>query len=49
MLVKSKIPTSDQMPKINKEEDIKRDIDEKNRDASERKNLIRIKDVEESS
>ena len=48
VLVKSQIPTSDQMLKINKEVEIKRAIVEKNRVASERKNLIRIEDVEES-
>ena len=37
------------MSKIDKEAEIKRSIDEKNRVASERKNLIRIEDVEESS
>ena len=37
------------MPTIDKEVEIKRSIDEKNRVASEWKNLIRIEDVEESS
>ena len=37
------------MIKIDKEVDIKRAIDEKNKFASEWKNIIRIKDVEESS
>jgi hypothetical protein len=37
------------MSKIDKEAEIKKSIDEKNRVASERKNLIRIEDVEESS
>ena len=49
VLVKSQIPTLDQMSKIDKEAKIKRAIEEKNRDASEWKNLIRIEDVEESS
>ena len=37
------------MSKIDKEEEIKRDIEEKNTVASDRKNLIRIEDVEKSS
>ena len=37
------------MTKIDKEVEIKRAIEEKNRAVSERKNLIKIKDVEESS
>jgi hypothetical protein len=36
------------MSKIYKEAEIKKSIEEKNRVASERKNLIRIEDVEES-
>jgi hypothetical protein len=49
VLVKSQIPTPYQMSKIGKEEEIKKAINEKNRDASEWKNLIKIGDVEESS
>ena len=49
VLVKSQIPTPDQMSKIDKEAEIKRAIEEKNRATSEQKNLIRIEDVEESS
>ena len=49
VLVKSRIPTPDKMLKIDKEVEIKRGIEEKNRSASVQKNLIRIKDVEESS
>ena len=49
VLVKSQIPTLDQMIKIDKEEEIKKSIVEKNKDASEWKNIIRIEDVEESS
>ena len=49
VLVKSWIPTPNQMSKVDKEAKIKRDIVEKNRATSERKNLIRIEDVEESS
>ena len=37
------------MIKIDKEAKIKRAIVENNRDASEQKNIIRVKDVEESS
>jgi hypothetical protein len=37
------------MTKIVKEAEIKRAIEEKNRATSERKNLIRIEDVEELS
>ena len=39
----------DQMTKIDKEVEIKKSMDKKNRAASERKNIIRMKDVEESS
>ena len=49
MLVKYQIPTPNQMLKIDKEAKIKKAIDEKNRAASERKNIIRIEDLEESS
>ena len=49
MLVKSQIPTSDQMLKIDKEAEIKKAIDEKNRVASEKKNIIETNVVEESS
>jgi len=37
------------MSKINKEAEIEKAIEEKHRATSERKNLIRIEDVEESS
>ena len=37
------------MSKIDKESKIKKAIEEKNKVATERKNLIRIEDVEESS
>lgn len=37
------------MPKIDKEEEIKKSIVEKNRVASKRNNIIIIEDVEESS
>ena len=37
------------MLKIDKKAEIKKAIDEKNRVASEQNNIIRIKDVEESS
>jgi hypothetical protein len=49
VLVKSKIPTLDQMSKVDKEAETKKAIEEKNKVASERKHLIRIEDVEESS
>ena len=47
MLVKSQIPTPNQMSKVDKEAKTKRAIEEKNKVASERQNLIRIEDVEE--
>ena len=46
VLVKSQIPTPNQMSKIDKEVEIKRAMDEKNRVASDRKNLIKIEDIE---
>ena len=49
VLVKSQIPSIDEMTRANKEEEIQRAIVEKNRAAIERKNPIRIKDGEESS
>ena len=49
VLVKSQIPTLDQMSKIDKEAEIKRSIEEKNRAGSEWKNIIKIEDAEESS
>ena len=49
MLVKSQKPTLDQMSKVDKEAETKRAIEEKNKVASERKNLVKIEDVEESS
>ena len=48
VLVKSQIPTPNQMCKIDKEAEIKRDIEEKNSVASERKKIIKIEDAEES-
>ena len=48
VLVKSQIPTSDHMLKIDKEVEIKKDIIEKNRGAHEWNNIIIIEDVEES-
>ena len=49
VLVKSQIPTPDQMSKVDKEAETKKSIEEKNKATSERKNLVRIEDVEESS
>ena len=49
VLVKSQIPTPDQMSKVDKEAERKKAIEEKNKFASKRKNLVRIEDVEESS
>ena len=49
MLVKSQIPTLDQMSKMDKEEETKLTIEEKNKIASKWDNLDRIEDVEESS
>ena len=49
VLVKSQIPTPDQMSKMDKEAKIKKAIEEKSKVSSERKNLVRIEDVEESS
>ena len=49
VLVKSQIPTLNQMSKVDKEAETKKSIEEKNKVASEQKNLIRIEDVEESS
>ena len=49
VLVKSQILTLNQMTKIDKEAKIKKAIAEKRKDAIEWKNIIRIKDVEESS
>ena len=48
VLVKSQIPTPDQVLKIDKEAKIKKPIDEKNRATSEWKNIIRIEELEES-
>ena len=48
VLVKSQIPTPDQMSKVDKEAETKRAIKEKNKIASERDNLVIIEDVEES-
>ena len=49
VLVRSQIPTSNQMSKIDKESEIKKSIEEKNKVASEWRNLVRIEDQEESS
>ena len=49
VLVKSQIQTPYQMTKIDKEVEIKKAIDEKNKASIEKKNIIRIKDVKESS
>ena len=49
VLVKSQILTPYQITKIDKEAKTKKSITEKRRYAIERKNIIRIKDVEESS
>ena len=49
MLVKSKIPTLDQMVQIDKEAEIQKSKAEKRKAAIEHSNLIRIKDEEEES
>ena len=49
VLVKSQIPTLDQMSKVDKEGETKRGIEEKNKVSSERQNVVKIEDVEESS
>ena len=49
VLVKSQIPTPDQMIKINKEAVIQKSKEKKNKDAIERRNIIRVEDEEESS
>ena len=49
VLVKSQIPTPDQMSKEDKEEEPNKSIEEKNKVATKWKNLVRIEDVEESS
>ena len=49
MFVKSQIPTLGQMSKVDKEAETKKSIEEKNKVARKRKNLIRIEDEEESS
>ena len=49
VLVKSQIPTLDQMTKVDKEEEIHKAIAEKSIVAIEQNNIIRIKDEEESS
>ena len=49
MSVKSQIPTPNQITKIDKESEIKKGVDENNRDARWRKIIIKIKEVEESS
>ena len=47
--MKSQIATPDQMTKVDKEEEIQKAMDEKIRVSIEQKNIIRIKDEEESS
>jgi hypothetical protein len=49
VLVKSQIPTPDQMTKIDKKSEIKKAIAKKNRASIEWKNSIRIEAGEESS
>ena len=49
VLLMSQIPTRDQMSKVDKEANLKRSIEERNKVASERINIIRIEDEEESS
>ena len=49
VLVMSQIPTPDQMSKVDKEVELKRAIEQKNKVASERDNIVRIEDEEESS
>ena len=49
VLVKSKIPTPNQMSQIDKEVELKRDIDVKNKVSGERMNVVRIEDEESSS
>ena len=45
----SMIPTPDQMSKVDKEEGLKRTIEERNKVSSERDNIVRIEVEEESS
>ena len=45
----SQIPTSDQMSKVEKQAELKRAIEEKNKVASEKDNIVRIEHDEESS
>ena len=47
VLVMSQIPTPDQMSKVDKEAEVKRAIEERNKVASERDNVVRIEDEEE--
>ena len=49
MLVKSKIPTLDQMVKIDNEAKIQKSKSEKRKVVVERTNIIRIEDEEEES
>ena len=49
LLLKSQIPTLDQMSNVDKDAEIKKSIEEKNKVASEQNNLIKIEDEEESS
>ena len=49
VLVMSMIPTLDQMSKVDKEAELKRTIEERNKVSSERDNIVRIEVEEESS
>ena len=49
ILIKSKIPTPDQMSQIDKEAKQERSIEEKSKVSSERLNIVRINDEESSS
>ena len=49
VLVKSKIPTLDQMSQIDKEADLKTTIELQHKVSSERVNIVRIEDEESSS
>ena len=44
VLVMYQIPTLDQMSKVDKEAELKRSIEERNKVASERINIVRIED-----
>lgn len=49
VLVKSQMPTPDQMSQIDKEAELKRAIEVKHKVTSERVNIVRIEDEESSS